>query len=50
MIKLGLSLNDDDEETVDAKQDDAKDAKEDEVKKEDVNVEEDTESHMEELD
>jgi molecular chaperone HtpG len=50
MIKLGLSLNDDDEETVDAKQDDAKDAKEEEVKKEDVNVEEDTESHMEELD
>jgi len=50
MIKLGLSLNDDDEETVDAKEDDAKDAKEDEVKKEDVNVEEDTESHMEELD
>jgi len=50
MIKLGLSLNDDDEETVDAKEDDAKDAKEDEVKKEDVNVEEDTDSHMEELD
>jgi molecular chaperone HtpG len=45
MIKLGLSLNDDDEETVDAK-----DTKENEVKKEDVNVEEDTESHMEELD
>jgi molecular chaperone HtpG len=50
MIKLGLSLNDDDEETVDAKEDDAKDAKEEEVKKEDVNVEEDTDSHMEELD
>jgi len=50
MIKLGLSLNDDDEETVDAKEEDAKDAKEEDVKKEDVNVEEDTDSHMEELD
>lgn len=54
MIKLGLSLDDDDEKSVDTKEDckeDAKaDAKEEEVKEEDVNVDEDTESHMEELD
>ena len=54
MIKLGLSLDDDDEKSVDTKEDckeDAKaDAKEEEVKEEDVNVDEDAESHMEELD
>ena len=50
MIKLGLSLDDDDEKTVDAKEDCKEDAKEGEVKKEDVNVDEDTETHMEELD
>ena len=50
MIKLGLSLDDDDEKTVDAKEDCKEDAKEKEVKKEDVNVDEDTETHMEELD
>jgi len=46
MIKLGLSLDDDDEK----KEDSAEDTKEEEVKKEDVKEEEDTESHMEELD
>jgi molecular chaperone HtpG len=50
MIKLGLSLDEDDEKTVDAKEDCKEDAKEGEVKKEDVNVDEDTETHMEELD
>jgi molecular chaperone HtpG len=50
MIKLGLSLDEDDEKTVDAKEDCKEDCKEDEVKKEDVNVDEDTETHMEELD
>lgn len=50
MIKLGLSLDDDDEKTVDAKEDCKEDAKEGEVKKEDVNANEDTETHMEELD
>jgi molecular chaperone HtpG len=50
MIKLGLSLDDDDEKTVDAKEDCKEYAKEGEVKKEDVNVDEDTETHMEELD
>jgi hypothetical protein len=50
MIKLGLSLDDDDEKTVDAKEDCKEDAKEGEVKKEDVNVDEDSETHMEELD
>jgi molecular chaperone HtpG len=50
MIKLGLSLDEDDEKTVDAKEDCKEDAKEEEVKKEDVNVDEDTETHMEELD
>ena len=46
MIKLGLSLDDDDEKSVDAKED----AKEDEVKAEDVKEEEDTQTHMEEVD
>jgi len=50
MIKLGLSLDEDDDKTVDAKEDCKEDAKEGEVKKEDVNVDEDTETHMEELD
>jgi len=50
MIKLGLSLDEDDDKTVDAKEDCKEDAKEDEVKKEDVNANEDTETHMEELD
>ena len=50
MIKLGLSLDEDDEKTVDAKEDCKEDAKEEEVKKEDVNVDEDSETHMEELD
>ena len=50
MIKLGLSLDEDDDKTVDAKEDCKEDAKEEEVKKEDVNVDEDTETHMEELD
>ena len=50
MIKLGLSLDEDDEKTVDAKEDCKEDAKEEEVKKEDVNADEDTETHMEELD
>jgi molecular chaperone HtpG len=50
MIKLGLSLDEDDDKTVDAKEDCKEDAKEDEVKKEDVNTNEDTETHMEELD
>jgi molecular chaperone HtpG len=50
MIKLGLSLDEDDEKTVDAKEDCKEDAKEEEVKKEDVNANEDTETHMEELD
>jgi len=50
MIKLGLSLDEDDDKTVDAKEDCKEDCKEDEVKKEDVNVDEDTETHMEELD
>jgi molecular chaperone HtpG len=50
MIKLGLSIDDDDEKSVDTKEDAKEDGKEDEVKNEDVNVEEDTQSHMEELD
>jgi molecular chaperone HtpG len=50
MIKLGLSLDEDDDKTVDAKEDCKEDAKEGEVKKEDVNVDEDSETHMEELD
>ena len=50
MIKLGLSLDDDDEKSVDTKEDTKDDAKEDEVKEEDVKEEEDTETHMEELD
>jgi molecular chaperone HtpG len=50
MIKLGLSLNDDDEDAKEEDAKDTKDTKENEVKKEDVNVEEDTDSHMEELD
>ena len=50
MIKLGLSLDDDDEKSVDTKEDAKEDAKEDEVKEEDVKEEEDTEAHMEEVD
>jgi len=50
LIKLGLSLDDDDEKTVDTKEDAKEDAKEDEVKTEDVKEEEDTEAHMEEVD
>ena len=50
MIKLGLSLDDDDEKSVDTKDDAKEDAKEDEVKEEDVKEEEDTDTHMEELD
>ena len=50
MIKLGLSLDDDDEKSLDTKEYCKEDAKEEEVKEEDVNVDEDAESHMEELD
>ena len=49
MIKLGLSLDDDDEKSVDTKEDTKDDAKED-AKEDDVKEEEDTDTHMEELD